>query len=64
MKGEGLTGDLWVTVEACRSLPIDAFYSSLTCELLADKVDGWVMDFKEQVILACGGIRASARLRR
>jgi tricarballylate dehydrogenase len=71
-EGEGLTDDLWAAVEACRGLPIDVFYSSPACELLADGDavtgmrtrwrDGFV-DFKGQVILACGGFEASVRLR-
>lgn len=41
-KGEGLTDYLWAAVEACRGPPIDVFYSSPACELLAggDTVTG------------------------
>jgi tricarballylate dehydrogenase len=72
-EGEGLTDDFRAAVEACRGHSIDVFYSSSACELLADddtvtgvrtrQRDGFV-DFKGQVILACGGFEASARLRR
>jgi tricarballylate dehydrogenase len=72
-EGEGLTDDLWAAVEACEDPKIDVFYSSPVCDLLADgdtitgvrtrQRDGFV-EFKGQVILACGGFEASARLRR
>jgi tricarballylate dehydrogenase len=71
-EGERLTDDLWAAAEACRGLPINVFYSSPACELLADgdvvmgvrtwRGDGFV-DFKGRVILACGGFESSARLR-
>ena len=72
-EGEGLTDDLWAAVEACNDPPVDVFYSSPACDLLADGDtvtavrtrlrDGFV-DFRGQVVLACGGFEASARLRR
>ena len=77
-EGEGLVEDLWTAVEKCtatdRVAPvIDVFYSTPAYDLLADgdtvtgvrtrRPDSFV-DFKGQVILACGGFEASARLRR
>jgi tricarballylate dehydrogenase len=65
-EGEEWTDNLWAAVEACRGPPIDVFYSSPACELLADgdtltgvrtKQRDRFVGFKGQVILACGGLR-------
>ena len=42
-EGEGLTDDLWAVAEACRGLPVDVFYSSPACELLADEAEGQIL---------------------
>ncbi|KAK4065828.1 uncharacterized protein Triagg1_8380 [Trichoderma aggressivum f. europaeum] len=69
-EGIGLTDNLWAAVEKSS---IDSHYSSPAYDLItngdnilgvrARQKDGFV-DFKGQVILACGGFEASPRLRR
>ncbi|KAF1817567.1 FAD/NAD(P)-binding domain-containing protein [Eremomyces bilateralis CBS 781.70] len=71
-EGVGLTDDIWAAVEE-KSDSITPFYGHPVVDLLAtgDTVHGvrvrlrdTFLDFKGQVILACGGFEASPRLRR
>ncbi|PLB40271.1 FAD/NAD(P)-binding domain-containing protein [Aspergillus candidus] len=69
-EGVGLTNKLWAAVERTR---IRVFYDSPAFDLIADgdtvrgvrtRQNDHFVDFRGQVILACGGFEASSRLRR